>query len=136
MAPEVLMGERADARSDVWSLGVVLFELMAAQVPFEGDEPHVVWMSILQDVAPRLDERRPHVPRKVADVVARCLAKDPAARYTNATELGAALAALMVKRARPPFVVALACVVLVAIGVIAGAHMHRTPTVLVQSSVR
>jgi serine/threonine protein kinase/tetratricopeptide (TPR) repeat protein len=90
MAPEVLRGERADARSDVWALGVVLHEMLTGERPFAGQTPFEL-SSVILNGAPRALPAR--APASLLAVVRRCLQKDPAARYPTAIELQAALEA-------------------------------------------
>jgi serine/threonine-protein kinase len=88
MAPEVLRGQPADARSDIWSLGVLLFELAGGDPPFRGASGFELSSSILRDATPPLPA---HVPPGLAAVIRRCLEKDPAQRYLSASEVRAAL---------------------------------------------
>jgi TolB-like protein/Tfp pilus assembly protein PilF len=98
MAPEVLRGERADVRSDVWSLGVLLYELTTGRLPFQGSTPFETSDAILHR-PPRPIGRS--VPLAVRLVIDRCLMKDPAARYQNAVAVRAALDAIRRRRAWP-----------------------------------
>jgi serine/threonine-protein kinase len=91
MAPEVLRGQPADARSDIWSLGVLLFELACRQTPFRGASGFELSSSILRDPLPSLPEA---IPPGLAAVIRRCLEKDPAQRYPRAGEVRAALEAI------------------------------------------
>lgn len=91
MSPEQLRDpERVDARADVWALGVTLFELVAARRPFRGHGTALV-ASILSDAPPRLTDLVPEVDGTLADIVARCLRKDPSGRPADAGELGGEL---------------------------------------------
>ena len=85
-SPEVLRDETVDARSDVYAAGVILYELLAGQPPFEGSASEVA-AAHLGKLAPRLDS----VPRPVADLVARSLSKSPDNRPGSATEFLASL---------------------------------------------
>jgi serine/threonine-protein kinase len=92
MSPEQIRSTASvDARSDVWSLGMVLYELLAATTAFHGETPMDVCTAILDQEPRWLSDFRPEVPPALADVVARCLQKDPASRFSNIAELAVAL---------------------------------------------
>src|SRR5207249_3566524 len=88
MAPEQLRGQPADARSDIWSLGIVLYEMASGVRPFEGKTAYELSSSILQATPPALS---PRMPTQLQVVTNRCLQKEPARRYQRAGELRAAL---------------------------------------------
>ena len=89
MAPEVLRGEAVQPASDIWSLGVVLYEMAAGALPFRGVTTGVeLTSSILRDPPAAMPA---DVPRELASVVARALAKTPGERYATASEVRAAL---------------------------------------------
>jgi serine/threonine-protein kinase len=91
MSPEVLMGQRADARSDVFSLGAAFYEMMAGQRAFPGKGIGDIMMTVLQREPAPLATVAPQTPPGVAFVVERCLRKDASRRYQSAAELHAAL---------------------------------------------
>jgi serine/threonine-protein kinase len=91
MAPEQLRGLAADARSDIWALGIVLYESAAGTRPFGGRTGFEVSSAILAEAPPPLP---PAVPAPLAAVIERCLAKGPEQRYQRAGEVRAALEAL------------------------------------------
>jgi serine/threonine-protein kinase len=88
LAPEVLAGQPADARSDIWALGVVLYEIAAGTRPFDGVTGFAVSASILHEPMAPLPA---HVPFAFGRILQRCLRKEPGQRYQSAGELGAAL---------------------------------------------
>jgi serine/threonine-protein kinase len=91
MSPEQALGEPLDMRSDVFSFGVVLYEMLAGGRPFCGASTGAVLVAIARDPPPSLRERAPQVDEATADVVMRCLAKAPEARFANAGEIVTAL---------------------------------------------
>jgi tetratricopeptide (TPR) repeat protein len=88
MAPELLRGAPADARSDIWALGVVLHELLVGHPAYRGTGAFEVSAAILNDAAPRLPDS---VPAGLRAVIDRCLAKNPDERYQRASDVRAAL---------------------------------------------
>jgi serine/threonine protein kinase len=96
MSPEQAMSaKKAGIRSDVWSIGVMLYELLAGRHPFTGETPNAVMANAIKDPHPPLADIAPHVPAELALVVESCLAKEPKQRPADAGELGARLNALV-----------------------------------------
>jgi beta-lactam-binding protein with PASTA domain/predicted Ser/Thr protein kinase len=92
LSPEQARGAPVDQTSDLYSVGVVLYEMLTGQVPFTGDTPLEIAMKHLSEVPAPPSELRPEVPHNLDSVVLRALAKDPAERYQNADEMDADLA--------------------------------------------
>jgi len=93
MSPEQMRATRdADARSDIWAMGVILYELIIGKPPFSGETMTQVCAAILQDTPPPMGSLRKDVPPGLDRVVMRCLEKRPADRYSAIAELAAALA--------------------------------------------
>jgi eukaryotic-like serine/threonine-protein kinase len=94
MSPEQVEGRTIDSRSDIFSLGVILYEMITGQRPFAGDSQASLTSSILRDTPSSLDRVRADVPADLARLIARCLEKSPAHRTLSADDVKRALAAL------------------------------------------
>ncbi len=88
MAPELLRGRRADRRSDVWALGILLYEMVSGRRPFTGATRYELAAAILGEDPPPLPDR---VPAGLCAITARCLKNDPESRFPCARALAAAL---------------------------------------------
>jgi serine/threonine-protein kinase len=91
MSPEQVIGNPVDRRADVFSLGVVLFELMTAQRLFWRDSEYKMFQAIVEDPVPSLLDVRPGLPPKVGQVADRALSRDPDQRYRTANEMAEAI---------------------------------------------
>jgi serine/threonine-protein kinase len=93
MSPEQLQGASdVDARSDIWALGVALYELVSGKLPFDGPDLPALYRAILTLPAEPLSAVNPNIPPQLDEVIARCLQKDRALRYQNIAELAQDLA--------------------------------------------
>ena len=91
MSPEQAAGREVDHRSDQFSFGVVLYEMLGGTRPFDADSVAGLLSAILRDDPPPLQTVRPGIPRGIDDVIRRCLQKDPARRFASTDELREAL---------------------------------------------
>jgi len=91
MSPEQAAGEEVDARSDIYSLGIVGYVALSGNVPFDAPTVQAILAMHLTKAPPTIESLRPGVPRSLAEVVERCLAKDRDGRWASAEELTTAL---------------------------------------------
>lgn len=93
MSPEQANGFPLDARSDLYSLGIVLFELITGQEPFQAETPMALLLKHINEPVPPLTNFRPDIPDAVEEVIMKATAKDPNGRYSSASELARAFSA-------------------------------------------
>ena len=125
MAPEQHAGDPVDHRADQFAFGVVLYEMLGGKPPFDGPSAGAILSSILLEAPRSLREARGDVPAPLEQLVRRCLARDPAARWPGMAEVAAALRALelgpggaarLASFARRPAVAATLAVILLGLG--------------------
>jgi serine/threonine-protein kinase len=101
MSPEQLLSSRnVDARTDIWSLGAILFELLTGRVPFDGESLPEISIKIGSLPTPRVRDYRPDVPAELELAIDKCLEKDRCARFPNIADLAIALAPFGPRRSR------------------------------------
>jgi hypothetical protein len=91
MSPEQVSGKKVDERADIYSLGIILYELFTGRVPFSGDSAIAVGFKQLKDAPPSLREINPQLPEAVEKVILKALEKDPANRFGSVASFRAAL---------------------------------------------
>ncbi len=89
LSPEQARGERVDARSDIYSTGCVLYELLTGRPPFQGDSPVAIAYQHVREEAPQPSQLDPSIPQYANAIVMKALAKDPNYRYQSASEMRA-----------------------------------------------
>ncbi len=101
MSPEQAMGRLLDGRSDVYALGVLLYETLSGDPPFDGPDAYSVGYKHVHEAPRPLELRAPHVPSVLAAATMRALAKNPAERYQRAADLADVLIAYLAERGAP-----------------------------------
>jgi serine/threonine-protein kinase len=102
MSPEQAMGKLIDGRSDIYALGVVMYEALAGIPPFDGADAFAVGYKHVHEVPVPLQEVDSRIPEPIAKVVMRCLVKAPSERYATGAELAEALIAAIVAMGDKP----------------------------------
>ncbi len=143
LSPEQVMGKLATPRSDIFSLGVMLYELATGVQPFAGPTEGVVFSNILNQTPARPSTLRPSIPRELDELILRALEKDPDLRFQTASDLRSALKLLLrgshsATNSAPPIVerryrrtialVAVGARVLLAVAFVVGQRTSRTPS--------
>ena len=91
MSPEQIQGRETDARSDIYSLGIVLFEMLTGRAPFENDSDYELMRAHMEDLPPRPRQFAPHIPQPIEAAILRSLSKKPSDRFASAAEFRSVL---------------------------------------------
>ena len=138
MSPEQTRGDKLDGRSDLFSVGIVLYQMITGVRPFRGDSLVAVATKIANEEAPPIDRERNDVPASLRRVVDRCLAKQPAQRFQSGGELAAALVKVLdeldeaIREKERPRIVPLRVKWAAMMGLIVAVVMGLTATVITQ----
>jgi serine/threonine-protein kinase len=100
-APEQARGERVDARTDVYSTGVVLYELLTGEIPFDGRVTRAIYEKVVRGEWPRPSERLPELSPRIDALLARFIAADPRRRFASARDAAAAVDVVLALEATP-----------------------------------
>jgi polar amino acid transport system substrate-binding protein len=95
MAPEIAQSGKSTKRSDIYALGIILFEMLTGKQPYQGKTPYKVLSAHVHAPIPKIHELRPDLPEAVQSVIDKALAKEPQARFATAKEMTAALRLVM-----------------------------------------
>ncbi|MDE3090863.1 MAG: serine/threonine protein kinase, partial [Chloroflexota bacterium] len=87
MSPEQAQGKPVDGRADLYSLGVVLYEMLTGRIPFQGDTPLVMLYKQIHEIPPDPNKLNPKIPKSLASVLRKALAKDPEKRYAAGQQM-------------------------------------------------
>lgn len=93
LAPELLRGEMPSQRTDVYAMGVLLYEMFTGRVPFDDNDTARLVRRVITESAPKIESLRPDLPAPLRDILERAIAKDPDARFADATSLSDAISA-------------------------------------------
>jgi serine/threonine protein kinase len=93
LAPELLRGEMPSQKTDVYAMGVLLFEMFTGRVPFDDNDTAKLVRRVISEKAPRVETFRPDLPPELRDILERSIAKDPESRFPDATALSDAISA-------------------------------------------
>ena len=138
MSPEQTRGDKLDGRSDLFSVGIVLYQMITGVRPFRGDSLVAVATKIANEEAPPIDRERADVPASLRRVVDRCLAKQPAQRFQSGGELANALVKVLaeldeaIREKERPRIVPLRVKWAAMMGLIVAVVMGLTATVITQ----
>ncbi|MEW5870667.1 MAG: serine/threonine-protein kinase [Chloroflexota bacterium] len=102
MSPEAVQGKPLDGRSDLYSVGVMLYEMLTGEQPYQGDTPVSVILQHVNAPPPDVRTSYPNLPEAVAAIIERAMAKEPEARYRDAAEMGKAVEAALRQLSEPP----------------------------------
>ncbi len=97
MAPEVITGNKADGQTDLYSLGVLLYECVSGQRPYSGVQPEKIFKAILTGKHPPLQKASKNVPKQLAKIIERCMKVDPKKRFATAADLRVELELFLVE---------------------------------------